>query len=133
MSSAIFEVDAAGTFIGSSYLYATPRDFARFGQLYLQNGKWNGEQILPKDWVNYTGQAAPNSEGEYGSHWSLNLNQSVLPGLPEDVIHLGGNDGQMIVVIPSKNAVIVRFGVTRYPATLKDDVYPLIRQVYEAF
>ena len=132
MSSAVFEVDAAGNFIGSSYIYATPRDFARFGQLYLQEGKWNDEQILPKDWVEYTHQPAPASNGKYGSHWSLNIGQRTLPGLPENVIHLGGNDGQMIVVIPSKNAVIVRMGVTRYPATLEDDLYPLIRKIYEA-
>lgn len=132
MTSAVFEVDASGTFIGSSYVYATPRDFARFGQLYLQNGNWNGEQILPPDWVNYTGQPAPGSGGQYGSHWSLNLNQTVMPGLPEDVLHLGGNDGQMILVIPSKNVVIVRLGVTRHPANLANDVYPLIRAVYEA-
>jgi len=131
MTSAVFEVDASGTFIGSSYVYATPRDFARFGQLYLQNGNWNGEQILPPDWVNYTGQPAPGSGGQYGSHWSLNLNQTVMPGLPEDVLHLGGNDGQMILVIPSKNVVIVRLGVTRHPANLANDVYPLIRAVYE--
>ena len=132
MSSAVFEVDAAGNFIGSSYIYATPRDFAKFGQLYLQNGQWQGEQILPKDWVEYTRQSAPGTGGKYGSHWSLNLGQKTMPGLPEDVIHLGGNDGQMIVVIPSKNAVIVRMGVTRFPATIENDLYPLIRKVYEA-
>jgi len=133
MSSAIFEVDAAGNFVGSSYIYATPRDFAKFGQLYLQGGIWQGEQILPGSWVDYTGQPAPGADEKYGSHWSLNIGQKVLPGLPEDVIHLGGKDGQMIIVIPSKKAVIVRMGVTRYPATLEDDVYPLIRQVYDAF
>ena len=132
MSSAIFEVDGAGNFIGSSYIYATPRDFARFGQLYLQRGIWKGEQILPQGWTDYTAEPAPGSDQKYGSHWSINLGQKTLPGLPEDVIHLGGNDGQMIVVIPSKNAVIVRLGVTRWPATMEADVYPLIRQIYEA-
>jgi len=132
MSSAIFELDAAGYFIGSSYIYATPRDFAKFGQLYLQDGVWDNEQILPEGWVDYTGTPAPEADGKYGSHWSLNIDQKVLPGLPEDVIHLGGNDGQMIVVIPSKSAVIVRLGVTRYPATLEADLYPLIRGIYES-
>jgi len=132
MSSAVFELDASGTYIGSSYIYATPRDFARFGQLYLQKGVWNGEQVLPEGWVDYTGQPVPASDGQYGSHWSLNTGQKTLPGLPEDVIHLGGNDGQMIIVIPSKNTVIARFGITRWPATLETDVYPLIREIYEA-
>lgn len=132
MSSAVFEVDAAGNFIGSSYIYATPRDFARFGQLFLQDGKWNGERLLPENWIDFTKEPAPGTKGEYGAHWSLNLGQSVLPGLPEDVIHLGGNDGQMILVIPSKNAVITRFGVTRHPANLSGDVYPLIRRLFDA-
>lgn len=132
MSSAIFEVDGAGNFIGSSYIYATPRDFARFGQLYLQGGLWEGTRILPQSWVAYTGEPAPGTGGKYGSHWSLNLNQSTMPGLPDNVIHLGGNDGQMIVVIPSENTVIVRMGLTRYPANLENDVYPLIAKVYAA-
>ena len=74
MMSAIFEVDPSGTFIGSSYVYATARDFARFGQLYLQGGMWEGEQILPKNWVNYTGKSAVGRP-EYGSTWSLNFGQ----------------------------------------------------------
>ena len=132
MNSAVFEVDASGIFIGSSYIYATLRDFARFGQLYLQDGLWDGRRILPEGWVDYTASPAPGSDASYGSHWSLNLGGKSLPGLPEDVIFLGGNDGQMIVVIPSKNAVIVRFGVTRPPADVSRDVHPLIRSVFEA-
>ncbi|MFK7914021.1 MAG: serine hydrolase domain-containing protein [Pseudomonadales bacterium] len=132
MSSAIFEVDAAGNFIGSSYIYATPRDFARFGQLYLQDGTWNGNRVLPKGWVDYTREPAIGVRNDYGSHWSLNLDQSNLPGLPADTFYLGGNDGQYIFVIPSKNAVIVRFGITRLPATFKQDVLPHIEAIYQA-
>lgn len=131
MRSALFEVDASGTFIGSSYIYATPRDYARFGQLYLQKGVWDGEQILSEEWVDYTGQPAPGSDGKYGSHWSINKSGKNLPGMPEDVIYLGGNDGQFIFVIPSKNAVIARLGVMRQPATFEDDLYPLIRDIYD--
>ena len=131
MRSVLFEVDASGTFIGSSYIYATPRDYARFGQLYLQKGVWDGEQILSEKWVDYTGQPAPGSDGKYGSHWSINKSSKNLPGMPEDVIYLGGNDGQFIFVIPSKNAVIARLGVMRQPATFEDDLYPLIRDIYD--
>lgn len=129
MMSAIFEVDPSGTFIGSSYVYATPRDYARFGQLYLQNGIWEGEQILPENWVTYTRNPAVGRQ-DYGSTWSLNLDGETLPGLPKDVMFLGGNDGQYIFVIPSKNAVIVRLGVTRAPASFEQDLFPLIRGVY---
>jgi len=131
MNSAIFEVDASGTFIGSSYIYATPRDFARFGQLYLQDGIWDEERILPEGWVEYTGQAAPGTDGGYGSHWSINATGKNLPSMPKDVIYLGGNDGQFIFVIPSKNAVIVRLGVMREPATFENELYPLIRSIFE--
>jgi CubicO group peptidase (beta-lactamase class C family) len=131
MSSAIFEVDPAGTFIGSSYIYATPRDFARFGQLYLQDGIWDDERVLPEGWVAYTGKAAPNSGGKYGSHWSINEGRKNYPNLPEGIINLGGNDGQYIFVIPSKNAVIVRLGVMRWPATFEGEILPLIEAIYE--
>ena len=130
MSSAVFEMDPSGTFIGASYIYATPRDFARFGQLYLQDGLWDEKRILPLGWVDYTRVPVATSDGTYGSHWSLNFGQSNLPGMPDDVFYLGGNDGQFIFVIPSKNTVIVRTGVMREPATFEKDLYPLIRNIY---
>lgn len=132
MNSAVFEVDPSGTFIGSSYVYATPRDFARFGELYLNDGKWNGVQILPENWVDYTNMPASGINQQYGAHWSLNQDGSNLPGLPEDIYYLGGNDGQFIFVIPSKNAVIVRLGVMRFPATFEQDLLPRIVAIYDS-
>ena len=132
MNSAIFEVDASGGFIGSSYIYATVRDFAKFGQLYLQNGVWNNEQLLPVGWVDYTRTPAKHSEGKYGSHWSVNASQKNFPSLPKDVIALGGNDGQYIFVIPDKNAVIVRLGIMREPANFANDLYPVVKDIYQA-
>ena len=132
MSSAIFELDPAGTFIGSSYVYATPRDFARFGQLYLQDGEWAGRKILPKSWIDYSRTPAKASNGTYGAHWWVNQSGDRFPDLPRDAFFMGGNDGQYVIVIPSKNAVIVRMGVTRAPATFEDDLYPLLRDIYQA-
>ncbi len=132
MSSAVFEVDASGSFIGSSYIYATLRDFAKFGQLYLQNGLWNNEQLLPIGWVDYTRTPANHSDGKYGSHWSVNASQKNFPDLPTDVIALGGNDGQYIIVIPDKNAVIVRLGIMREPANFENDLYPVVKAIYQA-
>lgn len=129
MMSAIFEVDPSGSFIGSSYIYATARDYARFGQLYLQDGVWEGEQILPLGWVEYTRQPGPGDD-QYSSHWMVNTDQKSMPGLPADILYIIGNDGQYIITIPSKNAVIVRLGVTRRPATLQGDVLPLLREIY---
>ena len=74
MSSAVLETDAAGTFIGSSYMYATARDWARFGMLYLRDGVWNGTRILPPGWVAYTRTPAPADEAKrYGAHFWLEI------------------------------------------------------------
>lgn len=111
MRSAIWEVDASGTFVGSSYLYATMRDYARFGLLYLHNGNWLGEQILPEEWVSYTVTPAGDSGGEYGSLFWLNDSME-FTDLPEDLFYCVGYDGQRIFIIPSENLVVVRTGCT---------------------
>ncbi len=109
MRSVVWEVDASGTFVGSSYLYATMRDYARFGLLYLHNGNWMGEQIFPEDWVEYTTTPAEGSGGEYGALLWLNRNGE-FPGLPEDLYYCDGYDGQRIFILPSKELIIVRTG-----------------------
>ena len=82
MYSAILEPDSSGTFVGSSYAHATPRDWARFGQLYLQDGVWEGERILPEGWVTYTTTPTPGApKGEYGAHFWLNAGN---PDNPDD-------------------------------------------------
>ncbi len=113
MRSAIMETDAAGTFIGSSYTYATPRDWARFGLFYLNNGYWQGEQILPEGWVDYTRKAAKASGGDYGAQFWLNHSKRELPNCPEDVYFADGYKGQRIYIIPSKKLVIVRMGQSK--------------------
>lgn len=133
VSSAVFETDAAGTFVGSSFLYATARDWARMGQLYLNDGVWNGERILPEGWVDYTKSPAMDTTPYYGAHWWLNQDQMRLPDMPTEIYFMGGHDGQYVIVIPSKNIVIVRLGLIRSPANFKADVLPLIQGVYGAF
>jgi CubicO group peptidase (beta-lactamase class C family) len=100
--------DAAGTFIGSSYVFATARDYARFGYLYLQDGNWNGTQVLPAGWVDHarvqTVVDAETSLG-YGAHWWT------LPG-EEDSLVASGYEGQQIYVLPKRDLVIVRLGKT---------------------
>ncbi|MGJ8560033.1 MAG: serine hydrolase domain-containing protein [Litorimonas sp.] len=129
MSTPVFETDAGGTFIGSSYLYASPRDWARLGQLYLDDGVWNGRRILPDGTVVYaTTPSLPVEAPFYGAHWWLNNplpdGRQRLPGLPNDAYFMGGHDVQRVIVIPSKNAVIVRLGMTRPPIDDDLDVMP---------
>jgi hypothetical protein len=113
MRSAVFEVDASGTFVGSSYLYATMADYARFGLLYLNNGNWLGEKILPEGWVDYTTSVARGSEGQYGAFFWLNTAGTDYPDVPRDMYCCRGHDGQYIYIIPSKELVVVRTGFSK--------------------
>ncbi|MGH1504506.1 MAG: serine hydrolase domain-containing protein [Acidimicrobiales bacterium] len=108
MTSATTRFDAAGTFVGSSYLYATARDFARFGALYLADGVWNGERLLPEGWVDQARTPVDVDVDEafwYGSHWWLWDDATGAFGCH-------GYEGQYIVVHPALDAVVVRLGKT---------------------
>lgn len=107
MYSALMEPDAGGTFVGSSYCYATARDWARFGLLYLQDGVWDGQQILPKGWVDFTRAGDSATGNSYGALWWLNKGLRH-PKLPADCYSCEGYEGQYIWVIPSKDLVVVR-------------------------
>jgi len=110
MRSALIEPDGSGTFIGSSYMWASPRDWARFGLLYLNDGVWEGERLLPEGWVDYTTTPTPPSNGLYGAHFWLNTGGSTYPELPEDLYECRGWLGQRVNIIPSRNLVVVRLG-----------------------
>jgi CubicO group peptidase (beta-lactamase class C family) len=109
MPDAVFEVDPSGTRVGSSYLYATTRDYARFGLLFENDGIFNGERILPEGWVKYTTTAASASNGFYGSFFWLNRNKR-LPSAPEDMFACDGHDGQHIYILPTQQLVVVILG-----------------------
>lgn len=111
---AVFEVDASGDFVGSSYLYATARDYARFGLLYLNDGVFSGQRILPEGWVDYTRTPASASGGGYGALFWLNRDKSY-PSAPEDMFSCLGHDGQMIFIIPSRDLVVVVLGFSHKP------------------
>jgi CubicO group peptidase (beta-lactamase class C family) len=106
---AVLEVDPTGTRIGSSYLYATARDYARFGLLFENDGVFNGERILPDGWVKYTNTVASASKGIYGSFFWLNRGRS-LPSAPEDMYACDGHDGQHIYILPTQELVVVVLG-----------------------
>jgi len=129
MNSVVFETDASGTYVGSSYIYATARDFARFGMLYLNDGNWLGEQILPEGWVDYTRTEAEASGGEYGSYFWLNLSGEY-PDAPKDTYTCEGHDGQFIIIIPSKDIVMVRLGFSNPD---EFDLNLMMKEVLTAF
>jgi len=111
MESALVETDMAGNFVGSSYGWATTRDWAKFGLLYLHQGNWNGEQIFDPSWAKYVATPTNGSNGQYGAHFWLNANGKY-PDVPRDLYHCSGYQGQMVFIIPSKNLVIVRMGLS---------------------
>ncbi|MBD3414782.1 MAG: serine hydrolase [Candidatus Aminicenantes bacterium] len=119
MRSAVLEPDASGTFMGSSSCYATARDWARFGLFYLQNGVWDGEQVLPEGWVEYTTTPTPASiKRQYGALFWLNTGNEKnprkrrYPQLPRDAFFCLGHNDQSVTIIPSKHLVVVRLGMT---------------------
>jgi len=106
------EPDASGTYVGSSYINATARDYARFGLLYYNNGVWNGEQILPAGWVQQTIMApASNRQNNYGYQFWLNGGRRY-KDVPADMFYCDGFAYQNIYIIPSKKLVVIRLGLT---------------------
>jgi len=116
MRSAVLEPDASGTFIGCSFLYASARDWARLGLLFLRDGVWQGKRLLPEGWVNYSLEPTLQSpEDDYGAQVWLKLPES--PGLgeppmPEDAYYMLGYHEQVVAIIPSRDLVVVRLGLT---------------------
>ncbi|MBR6869087.1 MAG: serine hydrolase [Bacteroidales bacterium] len=117
--NACFEPDMTGTPVGSSYLYVTARDYARFGQMFLDDGCVAGERILPEGWVDYSVTPASDSQGGYGAFFWLNQNKSC-PDVPEDMFSCQGHDGQEIYIIPSKDLVVVILGYSPKPDRVID-------------
>lgn len=112
MTSAFVECDESGTLIGSSYGYATAKDWARYGLLYLHNGIWNDVRILPVGWTTYTQTEAVGSNGGYSAQFWLNKNGVAYPDAPYDLYSANGFNGQHVFIIPSRNVVIVRLGLS---------------------
>jgi CubicO group peptidase (beta-lactamase class C family) len=127
MTSAVLETDASGTFVGSSLMYASARDWARFGLLYAQDGIWNGHRILPTGWVDYTRTPSPADPRHiYGAHFWLRVPPDYTRRhalVPDDAFHAVGHEAQFVSVVPSRNAVIVRLGKTRYPDAWDHSVF----------
>ena len=128
MYSMTLETDLDGNYVGSSYSWATARDWAKFGQLYLRRGNWNGEQIIDESWVDYSATPVEGSNGEYGAHFWLNAGGKY-PDVPRDIFSANGFQGQHVFIIPSRDIVIVRFGLTEYPVF---DVNLFLKEILEA-
>ncbi len=133
MRSAMVTADASGTLVGSSLLYASARDFARLGLLFLQDGVWQGERLLPQGWVEYTLTPTKDApDGTHGAHMWLKLPGSDgygEPPMPDDAYYFLGHDAQIIAVVPSRDLVIVRLGLTARSGAWDHakDLAPIVR------
>ncbi len=139
MHSATLEADARGTLVGSSYMYAIARDWARYGQFLLQQGVWNGKQLLPPGYVNMMATPVAASGGQYGRGqvwlWGSEPkvpgeNPDAEFGLPDDTFWMEGHDGQTVAIIPSRELVVVRLGLT--PSSLGYRPQPLVQALLGA-
>ncbi len=136
MHSAVMEADDSGGLVCSSYLYASARDWARFGQWFLQDGEWDGQQLLPEGWVDYsTTPVQLETEQPYGAQWWLNAGSSGelrMPSVPQDAYWASGNEGQQVVVIPSEGLVVVRLGFSGAFSGVDWGLEPLLTGIIEA-
>jgi CubicO group peptidase (beta-lactamase class C family) len=120
MTSATPEFDAQGTFLGGSLVYATGQDFARFGLLYLRDGMWAGRRVLPAGWVDFarTPQPAPDTDTYGAGFWitpprgdGVGMRSLIIGEGMRDAFSAQGRAGQVVLVVPSKDLVIVRLGL----------------------
>ena len=139
MTSATMETDEYGTLVGSSYMYATARDWARYGQFLLQEGVWRGQELLPRGYVALMASPVAASQGQYGHGlvwlWGSDSavpgqNPDLAFGIPPDTFWMEGHDGQSTAMIRSRQLVIVRLGLTPFRDGYSPQ--PLIKAILEA-
>ncbi len=120
LERAVLETDAAGTPVCSSYLWATPREWASIGQFALDDGVWDGQRLLPAGWLAASARPVdvPGADPGAAAGWWANVRADgtpVQPDLPKDSYFAKGHDGQLLVVVPSERLVVVRLGFTPGP------------------
>jgi len=128
MKSMFMEMDLAGNYVTSSYGWANTEHWAKLGLLYLHRGEWNGKQIINESWVDFISTPNGNSNGRYGAHFWLNEG-GYRPDVPKDMYAMEGFQGQMVFIIPSKDLVVVRMGLTEEPII---DFNKMLREIIAA-
>jgi CubicO group peptidase (beta-lactamase class C family) len=142
ITSAVWETDAAGTFVGSSYAYLTARDLARVGLLMERDGRWGEQQLVPKAWVDFNRtpfanyQPSKETEGDAipGGQWWLNVPiagaAKPWPDAPDDTFAALGHWGQALYVLPKENLVIVRYADDRDHSYSHDELLKLAQAAF---
>ncbi len=135
MTNSFMQADTTGTYTGGALMYASPRDWMRFGLLYLHDGvALNGNQLFAKGWAKYTNTPSDASlqRRAYGAQFWLNAKakKPFMPSLPEDLYAAQGHYGQYVVIVPSLDLVVVRLGMTLPPQRF--DLEGLVKGVVDA-
>jgi CubicO group peptidase (beta-lactamase class C family) len=129
MRSADPRIDEAGTFVGSSFVYATAKDWARFGLLYLRDGVWDGERLLPEGWVDHGRRVRSVDETDgslYGAHWWVDQLDTA-----RGTFRASGYEGQMVAINPALDAIVVRLGHTPEPQPTPADLPVWRKRVFD--
>jgi CubicO group peptidase (beta-lactamase class C family) len=136
------EFDATGLFYGSAMIYASARDFAKFGLLFLRDGMWEGRRVLPEGWVDFARTPGAGSDGDiYGAGWWVAPNEGdgkpypwrIDTGSPRDAFSAEGFEGQYILIVPSKDLIVVRLGYTTEPQLRTGETRKWLGRVVRAF
>lgn len=136
MTHTVAETDWNGDYVLSSQAWTTARDLAKLGQLYLQNGIWDGHRVLPEGWRYYVSQpSGPQPRGTswgYGAGWWTfrRPTGNAFDGVPDDAIAARGNRGQYLVIVPSQNLVLVRRGEDMFGKSF--DIAAFTKAILEA-
>ena len=128
MRTADPRIDDAGTFVGSSFVYATAQDWARFGTLYLRDGTWDGARILPEGWVDHGRRVRSVDESDgslYGAHWWVDQLDT-----ERGTFRASGYEGQMVAICPPLDAIVVRLG--RTPQPLLPNLPPWRKRLFDS-
>jgi len=134
LNNTTLEFDKSGNFIGGSSVYASARDYAKFGYLYLRNGLWEDEQVISKEWIDATRTPSSNTGGIYSNKfWIINPQFRNGYGLPEDTYYCAGFGGQYILIIPSKDIVLVRLGETYRDTSSENEVLKYLGEIVKLF
>jgi CubicO group peptidase (beta-lactamase class C family) len=132
MLNTTMETDASGLFVASSYSYGSTRDWARFGMLFLNNGIFEGDTVLTREWIEYMTIPTQESDDSYGAtFWLKESEERALVDVPEDVFFADGFLGQRIYVIPSRKLVVVRMGYSLSNFNVNDFLRDIISTLPE--
>lgn len=144
ITSAVWERDASGTFVASSYAYMTARDLARVGLLMQRGGRWGERQLLPAAWIDfvstpfaaYQPQNFAPGDAVPGGHWWLNAelpgSKRPWPDAPADTIAALGHWGQGLYVMPQEDLLVVRYADDRDGSFQHNELLKRVRAAFAA-